>query len=177
MSKQQEESDFKELPVIAVPVIFLLATIFLFIGEFHTQEPGIFLSLLGLTIVATGGFAYVLKRRIEEEGIRDAIDLATTPIEDLDVMNSGTSSSSDNSTEKTPPASEKLKNELYFERADKHCEWCGDRIDSPDVHHIQPREEGGPNKKSNLIVLCPTCHRKADRGAISRSKLKYQIRH
>ena len=176
MSKQQEESGFKKLPVIAVPVIFLLATIFLFAEDLHTQEPMIFIIFFAVTTFATGGFAYVLKKRVEEDGIKDAIKLAATPIEDLGVLEDNNSSSSDSSTEKTPPASEKLKNELYFERADKHCEWCGDQVDSPDVHHIQPREEGGPNKKSNLIVLCPTCHRKADRGAISRSKLKYQVR-
>lgn len=177
MAKQQEEADLQELPVVAVPLIFLFATIFLFMAGFHLQEPGIFIAFLAITSIATGGFAYVIKKRIEEDGVKDALELAVTPIEDLDTIDSSSSSSSGNSTEKTPPASEKLKNELYFERADKQCEWCGEDIDSPDVHHIKPREEGGPNKKSNLIVLCPTCHRKADRGVISRSKLKYQIRH
>lgn len=75
----------------------------------------------------------------------------------------------------TPPPSESLKNELYFERADRRCEWCEEQIDQPEVHHITPRSEGGSNDRSNLIVLCPTCHRKADSGAISRSKLTYRI--
>ena len=176
MSNQQEDPEFKELPVIAVPLIFILVTVFLFMAEFHIQETGIFIAFFAVTVIATGGFAYVIKRRIEEQGVKDAVELAVTPIEDLDVMSSENSSNSQTSTEKTPPAPEKIKNELYFERADKQCEWCGEEIDSPDIHHIKPREEGGPNKKSNLIVLCPTCHRKADRGVISRSKLKYQIR-
>lgn len=85
------------------------------------------------------------------------------------------SSPSTNSTEKTPPPTERLKNELYFQRADRQCEWCEKRVDSPDVHHITPRSEGGPNTPENLIVLCPNCHRKADRGAISKSKLKYRV--
>lgn len=76
---------------------------------------------------------------------------------------------------KTPPPSESLKNELYFERADRECEWCSESVDSPDVHHIKPRAEGGPNDPENLIVLCPNCHRKADGGTISRSKLKYRV--
>ncbi|WP_425607549.1 HNH endonuclease [Natrinema zhouii] len=38
-----------------------------------------------------------------------------------------------------------------------------------------PRSEGGPNMPKNLIVLCPNCHRKADSGTISRSKLKYRV--
>ena len=41
-----------------------------------------------------------------------------------------------------------------------------------DVHHIIPGEEEGTNRERNLIVLCPTHHRLADRGAISRARLK-----
>lgn len=86
------------------------------------------------------------------------------------------SSTSGSSVEKTPPAPEKLKNELYFDRADRHCEWCSEQIDTPEIHHIKPRAEGGPNKRRNLIVLCPNCHRKADGGTIGRSKLQYRVR-
>ncbi|WP_254543585.1 HNH endonuclease [Halomarina pelagica] len=88
---------------------------------------------------------------------------------------SGASERTRTNTEKTPPAPESLKNELDFERADRRCEWCNERVDSPDVHHIEPRSEGGSNAPGNLIVLCPNCHRKADGGTISRSKLKYQV--
>jgi|AntDeeMetagen192_2_1112575.scaffolds.fasta_scaffold00006_74 5-methylcytosine-specific restriction endonuclease McrA len=89
--------------------------------------------------------------------------------------NKSHSSPSNDTTEKTPPPPESLKNELYFQRADRRCEWCEERVDSPDVHHIMPRSEGGPNTPKNLIVLCPNCHRKADSGTISRSKLKYRV--
>jgi len=41
-----------------------------------------------------------------------------------------------------------------------------------DVHHIVPRNEGGTNRDSNLIVLCPSHHRLADRGAIPRKRLE-----
>jgi 5-methylcytosine-specific restriction endonuclease McrA len=41
-----------------------------------------------------------------------------------------------------------------------------------DVHHILPRSEGGTNRDGNLIVLCPTHHRLADRGAIPRKRLE-----
>ncbi len=78
-------------------------------------------------------------------------------------------------SEKTDPTPENLKNELYFERANQHCEWCEERVDTPEIHHIVPRSEGGKNTASNLIVLCPNCHRKADRGVISRSKLEYKL--
>lgn len=78
--------------------------------------------------------------------------------------------------EKTPPAPDSLKNELFFERANRCCEYCGEDIDHPEVHHITQRSQGGSNDRQNLIVLCPNCHRKADRGAIGKSKLRYQIR-
>ena len=85
-------------------------------------------------------------------------------------------SSSETSQKKTPPPSEKLKNELFFERAGCQCEYCGEEFDSPDVHHIKPRKEGGSNDRNNLIVLCPNCHRKADNEMISRSKLRYKLK-
>ena len=71
---------------------------------------------------------------------------------------------------------ETIKN-LY----DFHCQVCGElvlktgwhadmsRIDSwrylsADVHHILPLSEGGPDVKSNMVCLCPTCHRKFHSG-------------
>ncbi len=35
---------------------------------------------------------------------------------------------------------------------------------SADVHHILPLSEGGPDVKSNMVCLCPTCHRKFHSG-------------
>lgn len=48
---------------------------------------------------------------------------------------------------------------------------CPETI-SLDVHHIIPIEEGGTNEDRNLIVLCPSHHRLADRGAIPRKRLE-----
>ena len=64
---------------------------------------------------------------------------------------------------------------------DFRCQICGDvilrtgwksdmnRVDSwrylsADVHHILPLSEGGPDVKSNMLCLCPTCHRKFHSG-------------
>ena len=85
-------------------------------------------------------------------------------------------SKSNSDMETTPPAPENTKNTLIFERADQRCEWCGDRSDHLEVHHIEPRSEGGSNKPSNLIVLCPNHHRQADKGGISKTKLKAKVR-
>ncbi len=82
----------------------------------------------------------------------------------------------DNYSKKTNPAPENLKNELYFERANQRCEWCEEWVDTPEIHHIVPRFEGGKNTAENLIVLCPNCHRKADRGILSKSKLEYKLK-
>lgn len=130
----------------------------------------ILIILCGLGVLYVGvGFRGVY----EEDGLHQAVNwLFNGSLE----TNSVSGSSTTDTTEKTPPAPEKLKNKLYFERANQQCEWCGERIDTPEVHHIQPRSEGGPNTRKNLIVLCPNCHRKADGGTIGRSKLKYRVR-
>lgn len=64
---------------------------------------------------------------------------------------------------------------------DFHCQICGDvilktgwsnamgRVDSwrylsADVHHILPLSEKGPDLRSNMLCLCPTCHRKFHSG-------------
>lgn len=83
---------------------------------------------------------------------------------------------SDPDVETTPPPSEKTKNALIFDRADQRCEWCEERFDHLEVHHIEPRSKGGSNDPSNLIVLCPNHHRQADAGGISKTKLKAKVR-
>ncbi len=52
----------------------------------------------------------------------------------------------------------------YVMRAGK-CMGCGlTDIRLLEVHHIKPLAEGGSHKAWNLSVLCPTCHKKAQRG-------------
>src|SRR2546428_14038377 len=47
------------------------------------------------------------------------------------------------------------------------CSWCHEKdIRLLQVHHINPRGEGGSNKLTNLSVLCPNCHVKAQKGLI-----------
>ena len=41
-----------------------------------------------------------------------------------------------------------------------------------DVHHIVPWESCESHEYSNLIALCPNCHRRADRGEIDRKALR-----
>ncbi|WP_415379382.1 HNH endonuclease [Halosimplex sp. TS25] len=129
-------------------IVFLSGSLFFVLG----------VSILGWALIST-------------ETIGEAIEMLGT-VDGATVEKDG----SDDGTEKTPPTPKKLKNDLYFERADQECEWCGEHVDQPEVHHIIPRSEGGPNERSNLIVLCPNHHRKADAGAISRSKLKSKVR-
>lgn len=64
---------------------------------------------------------------------------------------------------------------------DYKCQCCGDTIYrrgwqntlsreeqwlhmSADVHHIRPLSQGGPDLKSNMVCLCPNCHRKFHSG-------------
>ena len=51
------------------------------------------------------------------------------------------------------------------------CENCKWQIGPRDVHHIIPVCEGGKNKITNLITLCPNCHRLAHRDLLSKDKL------
>lgn len=53
----------------------------------------------------------------------------------------------------------------YVEGRDLHsCQSCGMGLGEPDlasifhVHHIIPVKHQGPDKKGNLILLCPNCH-------------------
>ena len=125
---------------------------------------------LGVLYVGIG-----FKTEYESDGLNAAVNwLINGTISNS--SSSNTQAKSPNPTEKTPPPSEKLKNELYFDRADQECEWCQKRTDTPEIHHIKPKSEGGPNNQRNLIVLCPDCHRKADGGMMGRSKLKYRVR-
>ena len=40
-----------------------------------------------------------------------------------------------------------------------------------EIHHIKPLSEDGDNLSSNLILLCPNCHKKVHAGVISREQL------
>jgi len=52
------------------------------------------------------------------------------------------------------------------------CEIPGCKDEGQEVHHIKQVKKGGTNVGSNLIVLCGTHHNKADRCAITQTKLK-----
>lgn len=130
-------------------------------------------SLFGLGLIALGvvilGLAY---RVYASEGMGAAVDYLVT-IDEEESQSSEQQTKSE--TQKTSPAPNNMKEAIYFERADQRCEWCEERTDSPEVHHIEPRSEGGPNEYDNLIGLCPTCHSKADKGGISKTKLRGKV--
>ncbi len=46
-----------------------------------------------------------------------------------------------------------------LKRSKKGCSICGWNKASCDIHHIVHRKHGGTNDNSNLIVVCPNCHR------------------
>jgi len=51
------------------------------------------------------------------------------------------------------------------------CANCGWDLSSRDVHHIVPSCFGGKNELTNLITLCPNCHRMAHRNLLLEDKL------
>lgn len=153
-------------------VLALTGSIVLYSSSFTVGSPASYLGagmvLIGIAIF---GWAAML---FSTSGASEAWDFLMTA--DSDEDSNTRSSGSNEESERTPPAPQSLKDELYFERANQQCEWCGERADQPEVHHIEPRSEGGPNEPSNLIVLCPGCHAKADRGGISKTKLRSKVR-
>lgn len=170
--QDEEEIHLEEIPPIGYLLgAFLALAIFTSAG-FYSEQPWIFLGLTLLTLGIAVGTGYKMRLKYEEEGLMEAIKWAKEPIGDV----KSSSSSNTNDTDKTPPAPESLKSDLIFDRAEQKCEWCEERTDSPEVHHIKPRSEGGPNTKDNLIVLCPECHRKADTDYLSETKLKQKVK-
>jgi len=53
-----------------------------------------------------------------------------------------------------------------FQRKYKGCQNCGWNKDICDVAHIKSRKNGGEYKESNLLYLCPNCHRLYDKGKL-----------
>lgn len=48
-----------------------------------------------------------------------------------------------------------------LKRGEIKCVMCGWDKTTLDIHHILPKKEGGTDDNSNLIPLCPNCHRMA----------------
>ncbi len=46
---------------------------------------------------------------------------------------------------------------------DRQCIGCGMRASACDAHHIIWWDEGGPTDITNLVLLCPKCHKKVHR--------------
>ncbi len=62
-------------------------------------------------------------------------------------------------TQRAPNQAQRLA--LYAR--DQACVDCGLAAQACEIHHIQPWEHGGPTNIDNLVLLCPTCHRKTHR--------------
>ena len=61
---------------------------------------------------------------------------------------------------------EKLKNNI-LERDGYRCYVCGKETNLH-VHHIIPRDEGGPHIPENLITLCGSCHKSVESGNVDK---------
>jgi hypothetical protein len=164
------DSELHDLPPYGIGLVLFA------VGGFSThlfwgvENPyyvlfGVVLMMIGLIPFTYAGYLF------RTAGWRSAWGFLVT------VENTGESSStSSEGWDTTPPAPQKLKDQLFFDRAEQSCEWCEEPYDHLEVHHIVPRREGGPNEPENLIVLCPNCHENADREAISRSKLRAKVK-
>lgn len=75
---------------------------------------------------------------------------------------------------------DKIENLLQFskrtvakvlKRAGVACLICGYNKTSLDIHHIDEKKNGGTDDHSNLIAVCPNCHREAHEGLIEKTVL------
>lgn len=137
-------------------------------------DPNSTVTLLGIGLLGLGAVVLGLTYRVyASDGMSAAVEYLISIEEEND--NGSSETQTETEPEKTPPTQKRMRGDIYFERADQECEWCEERTDSPEVHHIEPRSEGGPNEYDNLIALCPTCHSKADKGGISKTKLREKV--
>jgi len=161
------------LPVGGLAVVLVLAggiTIWNYgiaPGDIVFQVAALFLGI-GLFIFA---LALVVARL---EGPDAAVEFLLTADGD---SAGGVGTTEEDSPKTTTSVPSDRKRKLIFDRAGNCCEWCEETLDSPQIHHIKPRSEGGSHDPSNLIVLCPTCHSKADKGGISKNMLREKLRH
>jgi len=154
---------FEGIGILSISIIVLWYTL-----TSISASSNAFIIALGMSVI---GILAAAGDILDYYDMNDYVDFS-----DFDTADESSSNANKKQNKKTPPAPAALKNKLYYERADGACEHCGERVDQPHVHHIKPRADGGPNTVSNLIVLCPNCHSKADSGLIARHRLRYKAR-
>ena len=54
---------------------------------------------------------------------------------------------------------------LALNKRDRGCIGCGLRPQICDAHHIRPWDQSGPTDITNLVLLCPRCHKKIHKHA------------
>ncbi|MDD3492892.1 MAG: HNH endonuclease signature motif containing protein [Candidatus Thermoplasmatota archaeon] len=78
---------------------------------------------------------------------------------------------------KRTPIPESIKKKALM-RSGRYCQYCRKDLYknelTPTFHHIDG--DASKHTLSNIIVLCPDCHDKADRGIITRDQLNYHLR-
>lgn len=175
-SEEEEKTPFTPLAILVIGFVFV------YLGVRTLQREGIrglgtsSQVILFLGILSIAGLCYVIwgmKTEFQQNGPIAAIDwVMSHEIAD----GTFSESRSPETTDKVPPPSENKKNRIKLDRANRECECCEKESDLLEIHHIRPRASGGTNRPSNLIALCPECHRKADRSVYSQSELRYKIK-
>ncbi len=153
----------KDLPRWAkVPLFLIFAGIIIW-----AIVPGEALYIsLGIALAVIGGVSYLVYRKW---GTRPFKTLAKGTYKWL------TESRKQASIEKVPSLTSSERG-LFINAVGNRCENPNcNKTQFLEVHHIIPRGEGGSNRRNNLIVLCPTCHRAAGH-AYGRGQLQSWIR-
>lgn len=58
-----------------------------------------------------------------------------------------------------------------FKRLNIGCSLCGWNCCVCDIHHINPKAEGGGDEHENLTYVCPNCHRMLHNGLIDSDRV------
>ncbi len=174
MSQSNNKVDYED-DLGGPVVVLLLAGVFAGFTAWNGTFDGVAVYVWWVVLGASAlGFAYVVHgfhTAFRTDGIGAAFVWLFTP----QTTQSGTPRVSSDTAESTPPVPAGLETDLFVERANRACEWCGERMDSSALRRIRPEAEGGANAPENLIVLCSTCDQNAEAGTLGRSTLERRV--
>ena len=170
--RNSDEPDFNKLPpFLQILIMLLIAGVLLW--AFIPHEI-IYVSIGLIVVVVVVVSVYVYRKR----GFEPFINLGKKSIEKYKVMQQNWEKDMEAEEKKegrVPPLSNK-EQARFIRMVGSRCENPNCRNTYPlEVHHIQPRSEGGSNKYRNLIVLCKNCHGIAQKGIWSKELLKEWI--
>jgi len=170
MVDSEEKISFIPLVIGLIFLGFIFYIVYaILIAPNPQYQPGFYV-FLGLIAVSLAVIIYFCIKNPEfKEKTLNAVHVFTLGLSRIgdNIIKNYQEGASKKRKERKPPSQE-VKNKVYNLAADK-CQICGKRGNLK-IHHIN----GDPsnNRITNLILLCGNCHDDADKGVISKWRLK-----